>query len=75
MIYIKGILQIDPEKLQVSNSGDQSDKNAKTIKMILNGNDELFRQIRGMNITAVGQVLNKHALELRENYQVSSIHL
>lgn len=47
-----------------------TENSKKKVKVILNSNDRVFRDLRDLNFSAVPQVLNTRARNLSQNYQV-----
>lgn len=46
---------------------------AKKVKIVLNGNDKFFGEIRDLNFSVLGPLLHRKAKEVAETFNVKSI--
>jgi hypothetical protein len=68
-----GFVELEPE--MVGAKTDQPNQNQpqkpKKAKIALNSNDKLYAEIRDLNFSVIGPLLNKKAKEIDEYYKVT----
>jgi hypothetical protein len=61
-VFVLAYLDLDPIIL--------GQKGAKKVKIVLNGNDKFFGEIRDLNFSVLGPLLHRKAKEVADTFNV-----